>query len=181
MEEKTNVSVRKRAKASVDGDAMTLEENDEKQADRETCSNNGAFELEGPEELAGVLEYVANLIVVLNQRVSAGSGITVGPHVVQASSEGHSDAITKLAAPEDPTLRNLRLNLLALAKRAPLDMIARLPLELVPEHIRHYIPMLDSSSAPASTSSTGVSTPATSSPAISTIPTTTASPTSSNS
>ncbi|KAF7760715.1 hypothetical protein Agabi119p4_10124 [Agaricus bisporus var. burnettii] len=178
MEEKANVSVRKRAKASVDGDAMTLEENDEKQADRETCSNNGAFELEGPEELAGVLEYVANLIVVLNQRVS---GITVGPHVVQASSEEHSDAITKLATPEDPTLRNLRLNLLALAKRAPLDMIARLPLELVPEHIRHYIPMLDSSSAPASTSSTGVSSPATSSPAISTIPTTTASPTSSNS
>lgn len=43
---------------------------------------------------------------------------------------------------ETPLLRNLRLNLLALAKRAPLDTIARLPADLVPEHIRHYVPAL---------------------------------------
>ena len=43
---------------------------------------------------------------------------------------------------EDPTLQNLRLNLLALAKRAPLDKIARLPADLVPEHIRLYVPTL---------------------------------------
>jgi bromodomain-containing protein 7/9 len=177
MENQVNLSVHRRAKKSADADAMVSQDNVERQADAETCSNNGAFEMEGPEELAGVLEYVANLIVELNQRVSVGSDSATGPHVDQASSEGRSDATTKPPAPEDPTLRNLRLNLLALAKRAPLDMIARLPLELVPEHIRHYIPMLDSSGRTASTS--GVSTPATSS--ISTISTTTASPTSSNS
>jgi bromodomain-containing protein 7/9 len=160
-------------------DPPVPEENVEKLADMETCSNNGAFEMEGPEELAGVLEYVANLIVELNQRVIVGSDSDTAPHVDPVYSDGRNDATTKPPALEDPTLRNLRLNLLALAKRAPLDMIARLPLELVPEHIRHYIPMLDSTGTTASTS--GVSTPATSSPAISTIPTTTASPTSSNS
>lgn len=46
---------------------------------------------------------------------------------------------------EDPALRNLRLNLLALAKRAPLDTIARLPKDLVPEHIRHFVPTFGSS------------------------------------
>ncbi|KAF8196969.1 hypothetical protein BJ912DRAFT_1030533 [Pholiota molesta] len=45
---------------------------------------------------------------------------------------------------EDPAVRNLRLNLLALAKRAPLDIIARLPKDLVPEHIRHFVPTLGS-------------------------------------
>ncbi|KAF8962904.1 hypothetical protein BDZ97DRAFT_1662417 [Flammula alnicola] len=45
---------------------------------------------------------------------------------------------------EDPAIRNLRLNLLALAKRAPLDTIARLPKDLVPEHIRHFVPTLGS-------------------------------------
>ncbi|KAL0948549.1 hypothetical protein HGRIS_011109 [Hohenbuehelia grisea] len=45
---------------------------------------------------------------------------------------------------EDPILRNLRLNLLALAKRAPLNTIAHLPKDLVPEHIRHYVPIAPS-------------------------------------
>lgn len=43
---------------------------------------------------------------------------------------------------EGPELRHLRLNLLALAKRAPLDTIAKLPKDLVPEHIRQYVPTL---------------------------------------
>ncbi|KAI9060785.1 hypothetical protein FKP32DRAFT_1595107 [Trametes sanguinea] len=45
---------------------------------------------------------------------------------------------------EDPALRKLRLNLLALAKRAPLDQIMRLPPELVPAHLRHIVPTADS-------------------------------------
>ncbi|KZT30051.1 Bromodomain-domain-containing protein [Neolentinus lepideus HHB14362 ss-1] len=45
---------------------------------------------------------------------------------------------------EDPTVRKLRLSLLALAKRAPLDKIARLPPDLVPAHIRHVVPTLGS-------------------------------------
>ncbi|KAI0824381.1 hypothetical protein BC628DRAFT_1379256 [Trametes gibbosa] len=45
---------------------------------------------------------------------------------------------------EDPELRKLRLNLLALAKRAPLDQIMKLPPELVPAHLRHIVPTADS-------------------------------------
>ncbi|OJT09186.1 Bromodomain-containing protein 9 [Trametes pubescens] len=44
---------------------------------------------------------------------------------------------------EDPTLKKLRLNLLALAKRAPLDQIMKLPAELVPAHLRHIVPTAD--------------------------------------
>ncbi|CDO72033.1 hypothetical protein BN946_scf184943.g68 [Trametes cinnabarina] len=45
---------------------------------------------------------------------------------------------------EDPAMRKLRLNLLALAKRAPLDQIMKLPPELVPAHLRHIVPTADS-------------------------------------
>ena len=45
--------------------------------------------------------------------------------------------------PEDPILKKLRLNLLALAKRAPLDQIMKLPPELVPAHLRHIVPTAD--------------------------------------
>ncbi|KAI0324847.1 hypothetical protein GY45DRAFT_1438799 [Cubamyces sp. BRFM 1775] len=44
---------------------------------------------------------------------------------------------------EDPDMRKLRMNLLALAKRAPLDQIMKLPAELVPAHLRHIVPTLD--------------------------------------
>ncbi|KAI0367094.1 hypothetical protein BV20DRAFT_970968 [Pilatotrama ljubarskyi] len=47
-------------------------------------------------------------------------------------------------ADEDPVLKKLRLNLLALAKRAPLDQIMKLPPELVPAHLRHIVPTADS-------------------------------------
>ncbi|KAG6331646.1 hypothetical protein ID866_7442 [Astraeus odoratus] len=43
---------------------------------------------------------------------------------------------------EDPFLKRVRLNLVALAKRAPLDKIARLPAELVPESIRGMVPTI---------------------------------------
>lgn len=44
---------------------------------------------------------------------------------------------------EDPAMKKLRLNLLALAKRAPLDQIMKLPPELVPAHLRHIVPTTD--------------------------------------
>ncbi|KAJ7054923.1 hypothetical protein C8F01DRAFT_1063417 [Mycena amicta] len=43
---------------------------------------------------------------------------------------------------ESKTLRNLRLNLLALVRRAPVDTIAMLPPELVREDLRPFIPTL---------------------------------------
>ena len=83
------------------------------------------YEMEGPEELNEVLDYVAGVIVELDKRTRNG----VKPNLESSESE-------------DPLARNLRLNLLALAKRAPLDTIARLPMDLVPEHIRHFVPTL---------------------------------------
>ena len=86
------------------------------------------YEMEGPEELSEVLDYVAGVIVELDKRTRVnGNG-------VKRTSESSES--------EDPLSRNLRLNLLALAKRAPLDTIARLPMDLVPEHIRHFVPTL---------------------------------------
>lgn len=67
--------------------------------------------LETTEELGAVLEYVAGKLKDL-----------------AAAGEKRTD--------DDEEMKNLRMNLLALAKRAPLDSIATLPTELIPEHIR---------------------------------------------
>ena len=48
---------------------------------------------------------------------------------------------------EDPTMKQIRLNLLALAKRAPLDSIAKIPARLVPEYIRHVVPTIEDTSS----------------------------------
>ena len=126
------------------------------------------YDQEGPEELSEVLDYVANVIVKLDQRIRSGE--LYGTAKSTATSDMQSeDYLTpksetedapngkseippsiqvKTLVPtstEDPVIRNLRLNLLALAKRAPLDTIARLPKDLVPEHIRHFVPTLGSS------------------------------------
>ncbi|OSC99606.1 hypothetical protein PYCCODRAFT_1479750 [Trametes coccinea BRFM310] len=66
-------------------------------------------------------------------------GGTTSPEALAAGSSTSEDD-----PHEDPELRKLRLNLLALAKRAPLDQIMRLPPELVPAHLRHIVPTADS-------------------------------------
>jgi len=120
----------------VDGDKMT----DHSSLDNATSASNP--EAESPEELAEVLDYVADLITELNRRMKDTEDKS--PLLMELSA---SD--TNLTLGEDAAMRNLRLNLLALAKRAPLDTIARLPLELVPEHIRPCISTLDTSIAPS--------------------------------
>ena len=133
----------------------------------QNASGKGAntYELEGPEELNQVLDYVAGVIINLDRKIrerrepsksgatiefeSSGAVVESFPHLeldadmdsVKAEING-TDAGTVEDTGEDPVLRNLRLNLLALAKRAPLDTIARLPKDLVPEHIRHFVPTL---------------------------------------
>jgi bromodomain-containing protein 7 len=121
--------------------------------------DNG-YELEGPEELNEVMDYVAGVIVSLDRRIREGRHPSIAgvknerSEVVVGSScnselGANTDAVkagadvgTVEEPVEDPVLRNLRLNLLALAKRAPLDTIARLPKDLVPEHIRQFVPTL---------------------------------------
>lgn len=46
------------------------------------------------------------------------------------------------AAKERDLETELRMNLIALAKRAPLDQIAKIPQELVPPHLRDLIPTI---------------------------------------
>ncbi|KAF5319224.1 hypothetical protein D9619_008454 [Psilocybe cf. subviscida] len=155
---------------SADGDAMEVEEPEQTwagvDADIAGASAGPAsapvYEQEGPEELSEVLEYVANKLVELDQRNREQHGLAL------SSTQGKSEQSVKveeqhLAALDTPTIsttsstsngdggsedvamRHLRLNLLALAKRAPLDTIARLPKDLVPEHIRNLVPTLGSS------------------------------------
>ncbi|KAG5636173.1 hypothetical protein H0H81_008923 [Sphagnurus paluster] len=109
---------------------------------------DGDYEQEGPEELSEVMEYVADVIVRLDAKIKEGQCSTA------TSADGIKTKVSTTTAglgfetkaeEEDPILRNLRLNLLALAKRAPLDTIARLPKDLVPEHIRHFVPTLTAS------------------------------------
>ncbi|KIK96978.1 hypothetical protein PAXRUDRAFT_825417 [Paxillus rubicundulus Ve08.2h10] len=60
------------------------------------------------------------------------------PDPVETEAEAGSQPT--LATAEDTLTKRLRMNLLALAKRAPLDRIAKLPIELVPENIRGIVP-----------------------------------------
>ncbi|KAJ2925847.1 hypothetical protein H1R20_g11247, partial [Candolleomyces eurysporus] len=122
---------------------------------------------EGPEELKEVLDYVAAMIVDINHRTifkigppssyqPNGHTLPLPPTPVQGKAvkqeeeeeeeEEEANAGAKpVPAPsqetiEDPLLRNLRLNLLALAKRAPLDTLdlSRAG-DKVPEDVRSYL------------------------------------------
>lgn len=157
-----------KAQAAQD-DGMEVEEPERTWMDVDASLGTGAgegghgqdneYELEGPAELNVVLDYVAGVIVNLDRRIRGQVGVTNGLSTKRGPDVGLLGAPNgevkreenagpdqsppaPAGADEDPTLRNLRLNLLALAKRAPLDTIARLPKDLVPEHIRHFVPTL---------------------------------------
>jgi bromodomain-containing protein 7/9 len=105
--------------------AFAIKSHQEAQAQSENSS--GGYTQDDPEVLRYVLDHVANVIIDLEtQRRDGALQLKLEPR----DNEGE----------EDPRLRDLRLNLLALAKRAPLDKIQRLPAELIPEHIRHIVP-----------------------------------------
>ncbi|KAL0578297.1 hypothetical protein V5O48_003708 [Marasmius crinis-equi] len=76
------------------------------------------------DKLDQVLTYVSRSILETNRKLGVAPG-----------SSGSPDGGT-----EDSSMRHLRLNLLALAKRAPIDTIARLPRDMVPEQVRPLIP-----------------------------------------
>ncbi|KAF5370799.1 hypothetical protein D9758_001878 [Tetrapyrgos nigripes] len=84
-----------------------------------------SYEVESSDDLNHVLAYVANAISEYTQKSTMAS-------VKEEDTETSS---------EDPILRKIRLNLLALTKRAPIDTIAGIPKELVPEHIRDRVPI----------------------------------------
>ena len=91
----------------------------------------GAFsQAETADVLQHALEYSGELVVKLANRGKQDGDVKM---------EGSADEDA-----EDPLVRKLRLNLLSLAKRAPLDKLSRLPSNLVPEAIRHIVPTIDS-------------------------------------
>lgn len=148
--------VKTKTETVAESDAMEVEEPertwmevDASVSNGKTDMNDSDYELEGPEELNEVLDHVAGVITELDLRIRERKG--PGKQHTNGISDDDMRAVTmndkeiNMADNEDPILRNLRFNLLALAKRAPLDTIARLPKDLVPEHIRHFVPTLGTS------------------------------------
>jgi len=82
-----------------------------------------------------VLDHAADLILELD----ASRALVRDDDGGDAMDQSEESEVEKK---EDARLRELRLNLLSLAKRAPLDKIARLPADLVPENIRRFVPTL---------------------------------------
>lgn len=79
--------------------------------------------------LARALDHTAHLLEQLHtRRAGAGPG--------EADENGVKE--------QRDLETELRMNLIALAKRAPLDQIAKIPQELVPPHLRHVIPTIGS-------------------------------------
>jgi bromodomain-containing protein 7/9 len=87
---------------------------------------------EGPAVLEQALECAVQALEELDRKVQQNDGVKVE----------EKDAMDIDGAEEDPVVKKLRLTLLALAKRAPLDKIAPLPAALVPAHIRKIVPTI---------------------------------------
>ncbi|KAH9974893.1 hypothetical protein BGW80DRAFT_1457851 [Lactifluus volemus] len=60
-----------------------------------------------------------------------------------ASSTGTDVKFEETVDKEQDMVTELRMNLIALAKRAPVDQIAKIPSDLVPPHLRGIIPTID--------------------------------------
>ncbi|KAG1824864.1 uncharacterized protein BJ212DRAFT_1322924 [Suillus subaureus] len=86
---------------------------------------------EGPAVLEQALECAVQALEELDRKVQQNDRVKV-----------EDDAMDVDKAEEDPVAKKLRLTLLALAKRAPLDKIAPLPAALVPAHIRKIVPTI---------------------------------------
>lgn len=102
-------------------------------------SHEEAQNIEGPQgDTPAMLQYAldnsADLILAMAKAAQTEKNSDGDMKVEDASASGEEG--------EDPALKRLRLELLALAKRAPLDKISRLPADLVPEPIRHMVPTL---------------------------------------
>ncbi|KAH9847739.1 hypothetical protein C2E23DRAFT_847173 [Lenzites betulinus] len=111
----------------------------------ERAGTNGAQKVEDKPELDG------DVVMKTEDDSSAAAPpnpkSTPTPAGEQTNGDEHDGQVVGEPAhegEEDPALRKLRLNLLALAKRAPLDQIMKLPPELVPVHLRHIVPTADS-------------------------------------
>lgn len=116
------------------------------QAQAQAHVGTEGWENEGPEMLQFVLDHAADLILELDASRELFRDDDGDDDAMDQTEDGvngvkdQNDAAKPKV--EDARLRELRLNLLSLAKRAPLDKIARLPADLVPENIRRFVPTL---------------------------------------
>ncbi|KAG0696484.1 hypothetical protein DFH29DRAFT_950735 [Suillus ampliporus] len=93
---------------------------------------------DGPNALEQALECTVQALEELDRRVEQNG---VKREVEDAMDvDMDVDGVEEDGVEEDPVAKKLRLMLLALAKRAPLDKIAPLPAALVPAHIRKIVP-----------------------------------------
>ena len=96
-------------------------------------SLSGQSRSAGADEKAGTVEFALNAAAEALRVIGQQQGQDM------KKEDGGSGDET-----EDAMTRRTRLTLIALAKRAPINRIARLPPELVPIHIRHIVPTLGS-------------------------------------
>ena len=111
----------------------------------------GAGANEDSAVLGRALDHATHLLEQLQQlRLQQAQGAAA--HTGDAGAEG-MDVDVESESESDPEGEKtkegrgdleteLRMNLIALAKRAPLDQIARMPSELVPPHLRHVVPTI---------------------------------------
>jgi bromodomain-containing protein 7/9 len=90
-----------------------------------------------------LLEQLQQLRLQQAQRVAAYTGDAGAEGMdVDVESESNPEEGEKKKEGRGDLETELRMNLIALAKRAPLDQIARMPSELVPPHLRHVVPTI---------------------------------------
>lgn len=93
----------------------------------------GAGANEDSAVLARALDHASHLLQRLNAKRAEAASVAEMMDVVES---------VENAEKERELETELRMNLIALAKRAPLDQIARMPPELVPPHLRHVVPTI---------------------------------------
>jgi len=104
--------------------------------------------------LSRALEHASHLLEQLQARRAGGgdggAGAAAGIKVEEEEEEEEEEAAEESLGKERTTTwrhrlgNELRMNLIALAKRAPLDQIAKMPPELVPPHLRSIVPTIGS-------------------------------------
>jgi len=106
----------------------------------------GAGANEDSAVLARALDHATHLLEQLQQQHAQRASLTGEARAegmdVDAESKSDPEGEKKERERRGGLETELRMNLIALAKRAPLDQIARMPSELVPPHLRHVVPTI---------------------------------------
>jgi bromodomain-containing protein 7/9 len=101
----------------------------------------GAGANEDSAVLARALDHATHLLEQLQQQHAQRARTGAGAEGMDVDVEPEEKESTGSKERRDLETE-LRMNLIALAKRAPLDQIARMPSELVPPHLRHVVPTI---------------------------------------